>query len=270
MGFLAESSQRLAAGHALAIRPAAAIYSYIPKNACSLLRHAVALANGLSEDEALQALWGGAALVAGRAEIAAARYVFVVLRCPYRRTASAFLDRIAGPRPRARHLLPRYRGIVGALRWPFAGGPLSPEDAAAVAALTFTGFLRLLRACPPRARDHHFRSQSDFLLARGYDDVFAVEALDAAAPLLAERAGLRIDGALAPARHHIAGLERVAGDASEMTVATLSGLLREGRAPDYAALYGAESRALVEEIHGADLALYRRHFGAAGLLFPGA
>jgi len=71
-----------------------ALYSYIPKNACSTLRFSVAKANGcISSLE--QGHWihaNNTVFNATLAEAIKASYTFVILRCPYRRLASAYLD----------------------------------------------------------------------------------------------------------------------------------------------------------------------------------
>ena len=78
--------------YALSIYPIDAIYTFIPKNACSTLRYSIAIANGFLEDIS-EIEWihsNNETFISTQREIALAKYTFVVLRCPYTRVASCF------------------------------------------------------------------------------------------------------------------------------------------------------------------------------------
>ena len=78
--------------HALSIYPIDAIYTFIPKNACSSLRYSTAIANGFIGDIS-DIDWihkNNIAFMPTQREIALASYTFVVLRCPFTRVASCF------------------------------------------------------------------------------------------------------------------------------------------------------------------------------------
>ena len=95
-----------AARHALAIYSRKAICTYIPKNACSSLRYSIALMNGLIEGpEDID--WNQSnnkTFCASLAEILTAEYTFVVVRCPFARLASAFLDKAINEKRRVQKL----------------------------------------------------------------------------------------------------------------------------------------------------------------------
>jgi hypothetical protein len=97
-------AHQFALSHAMCIYQPAAIYSFIPKNACSTLRFSVALANGCVSGES-DVNWiheNNETFKPTLAELVRANYSFVVLRDPFRRVASCFLDKFVDKRPEAR------------------------------------------------------------------------------------------------------------------------------------------------------------------------
>src|SRR5918999_530628 len=87
--------------YALKVYRANAIYSFIPKNACSTMRLSLALANGCIKSAA-EFNWihhNNPTFRATLQDLAIADYTFVILRCPYARLASCFLDKFVGKYP---------------------------------------------------------------------------------------------------------------------------------------------------------------------------
>lgn len=90
-----------AAQHALVHYTSGAVYSFIPKNACSTMRYSMAIANNcISGPE--DWTWihkNNGTFVATLPELVRAPYSFVILRCPHARLASVFLDKIVDRTP---------------------------------------------------------------------------------------------------------------------------------------------------------------------------
>src|SRR5690606_1619014 len=85
----------LARGHALRFFRQNAVYTFIPKNACSTMRLTLALENGCIRDET-EHQWIHANNPTFRAQLPdliCADYTFVILRDPFRRVVSCFLDK---------------------------------------------------------------------------------------------------------------------------------------------------------------------------------
>jgi hypothetical protein len=82
--------------HALNLFSKNAIYTYIPKNACSTLRLSLAVANGCidSDDEFEWIHQNNETFAASMSELIKAEYTFTFLRCPFRRIASVFIDKM--------------------------------------------------------------------------------------------------------------------------------------------------------------------------------
>ena len=82
--------------HMLEIYDLDAICTFIPKNACSTLRYSIAIANGFIQDVA-DIDWihqNTQSFIHSKKNAARAKYTFVVLRCPFTRIASCFLDKV--------------------------------------------------------------------------------------------------------------------------------------------------------------------------------
>ena len=82
--------------YALSIYPINSVYTFIPKNACSTLRFSIAIANGFIKDlKDIQWIHNNnSTFISTQREVTRASFTFVVLRCPYTRIASCFLDKI--------------------------------------------------------------------------------------------------------------------------------------------------------------------------------
>ena len=90
------AAHQFASQHALSFYAADAVYSFIPKNACSTMRYTVGMANGAIAGPE-QFNWihaNNLTFRASLAELAKAKYTFVILRDPYLRVASCFLDKM--------------------------------------------------------------------------------------------------------------------------------------------------------------------------------
>ncbi len=243
---------------ALAIFGLGAIYTYIPKNACSTLRYSLAIHNGYLRpgDDPEWIHDNNSTFVADKQQLAEARYTFVVLRCPYRRLASAYLDKVVGAAALARVLVAKSR---------------SPEDIDAVTAedlhrLSFADFANSCLTPASGVIDAHWYPQVGCLVYEDYDDWFSVEAFDRATEALARR-GFVVHDTRDRIGHSTTGLKKVDGDFANVSAGELYRMKRAGQAPTYESFYNAETRALVQKNYADDIALYRDKIGPQGLMF---
>jgi hypothetical protein len=234
------AAHQAAARYALSLYAQDAVYSFIPKNACSTLRYSLALANGAISGPK-QFNWIHANNQTFRAtlpELAKAKYTFVVLRDPFLRIASCYLDKIVGLTDVAwhYHALTNYR--------------LEP------AMVTFRDFVTGLR---PRLRSNeHWRPQVDFLVYETYDDYFCVESFADAARHLREKIGFEVQDARQLTRHGSEQFEPLEGDASfaDTPAHEIASLKRSGRIPRYTQMYDADLVAAIGRLYAADIAFY--------------
>ena len=240
-----------AQNYALSIFRSRAIYSFIPKNACTTLRLSIAIENGAinREDQFRWVHNNNDTFKASLSELASAEYTFVILRCPFARLASCFLDKFVSRRPEA---------------WAFyelTDGEILPAN------LTFRQFCT--QVCKDRliSANAHWRRQSDFLVYERYDDYFCVETFAKASATISRKVGMQIVDARSLTMHGtsrftLLGRER---SASDMPVWEIEGLMRTGTCPNPAALYDTELRVLVAAAYAEDLALHEELFPGLGL-----
>lgn len=241
-----------AAKHALVHYASGTVYSFIPKNACTTLRLSFAVANNVlagPEDHP----WihvHNATFQATMRELVLAPQSFVVLRCPFRRLASVYLDKIVDRRPDMWQL----RQAVGL--------SFEPDT------LSFRAFVEALAAPAARMLNIHWRPQTQFLVYADYTRWFRVEDMGAVADWLAETAGIEMIDARPLTRH---GSDRHSPDDSrshaDMPAAEIAAMKAAGRLPAYQSLYDAALIDRVRSYYGADISLYKTRFGADQTLF---
>ncbi|MCQ8887700.1 sulfotransferase family protein [Pseudoalteromonas agarivorans] len=229
-----------------------AVYSFIPKNGCSTLRLSVAIANGcISGIE--QGNWihqNNQTFKPTLKEAATAQYKFVVLRCPFRRLASVFLDKFVGKDLDAwwyRDLLKREVNL---------------DD------LTFEQFVKSLAVPPMKGANIHWKPQNLFLLYKEYDDYFALERFNKVISTLKEKINLDVIDARSLTGHGTDKFEMLNGDNFSQTPAfDIAVLKRAGKCPSHKALYTEELVQLVKKLYAEDIVLYSKRCNKEDLLF---
>ena len=230
--------------HALSIYPLDAVYTFIPKNACSTLRYSIAIANGFLGDIS-DINWihqNNPTFVSTQREVALASYTFVVLRCPYTRIASCFLNKIVDEEFKFNDEM---------------GNKVS---------LSFHDFLSVIKSQQRSERDEHWTNQSDFLHYERYDEYFSLEKFSEAIKSLGSR-GFKVHDTREILNHDLSKMKRVDGDYSKMKSLELKKMREEGCAPSFKSMYSSVEIELVNDIYNDDINLYKSHFGDNELLF---
>jgi hypothetical protein len=236
------TAHQFASQYALSFYLADAVYSFIPKNACSTMRYTLALANGAISGPR-QFNWihtNNLTFRASLAELAKAKYTFVILRDPFRRITSCFLDKMVDQTAVAWtwHMMTGYQTVP--------------------AMLTFREFVASVKS-QPRGNEH-WRPQVEFLVYDRYDDIFCFEAFADAAATLRSRIGLVVQDARGLTKH---GSEQFAPlDGAESFADTpaheIAALKRAGRMPRTEQMYDDALIAEVGQIYAADIAFYTK------------
>ena len=230
--------------YTLSIYPLDAVYTFIPKNACSALRYSIAIANGFLSDIS-DINWihdNNRTFMSTQREVSRASYTFVVLRCPYTRVASCFLDKI----------------VDGELKFnDEMGNRLN---------LSFRDFLTAIKYQHRSEKDEHWRNQSDFLLYERYDEYFSLESFSEAINSLGAR-GFKVHDTRVSLKHDLKNIERIDGDFSKTKTDKLKKMREDGCAPSYKSMFGDVEIKLINDIYGDDIDLYKSHFGDNYLLF---
>lgn len=245
-------AHQFALSHALRIFEPNALYTLIPKNGCSTMRLSIALANGCI-DEPSQVSWihaNNRSFPATTESAFLADYTFVVIRCPYQRLYSVFMDKIVNIDVESWNLFDRTRRRV------------FPHE------LTFRRFLKLIEGMPRQALDIHWRPQVDFLLFQEYDDYFGLENFGAAEQTLRERIGLTLVDSRPYLGHEISSVNKLEGvvGAADLPAIELLMMKREGTLPDPASMYDEGTFAATASLYADDVAFHRDRIGQTPLM----
>jgi hypothetical protein len=237
--------------HSVQIYDSNAIYSLIPKNGCTTLRLSIAIANGVVADTK-DWEWihhNNDSFRPTLKELALADYRFTILRDPFGRLVSCFLDKIVNR-------------TADATRFQEAAKIEGDMDS-----LTFRAFCHALDKPGVLTANIHWRPQVHFLVYGDYDDYFCFEDFGRVGPLLKAAIGLDVVDARPLARHHASRHRTVPSSQpfADVPLRQLTALQRSGMAPAPEAFYDEELVALVGRIYSADLALYREHCPRFGL-----
>jgi len=229
-----------------------AVYSFIPKNACSTLRFSVAKANGVvSGLEDINWIHSNnQSFNVNTAQAARAPYSFVILRCPFSRLYSAFMDKIVG---------------LDLPAWELRrakGRSFEVYD------LSFRRFIRVITDMASPKLDAHWRPQSAFLLYDHYDDMFAFEAFSKAIPKIEKAAGLQIIDTRQTLGHDAKRLTKTRELTAPMKLPALKllNLKQKGSAPDPRDMFDAEMIKRIRSYYAEDFALYEAAFGPSELM----
>jgi hypothetical protein len=245
------TAHQFAAQRALRIYRADAIYSYIPKNACSTMRLSLAIENGCITNEASYGWFhnNNNTFSSDLASLIKARYTFVILRCPFARLASAYLDKIVGNEPDG----VMFASMIGSF---------------GVGSVTFRDFVRAMKNPEIRDVNPHWRPQKDFLVYGQYDDYFCLEAFSDAARRIQDRTGMTIYDAREITGHGLGKFKLIdQGSHANLRAADISSLKGNNVCPSPRSLYNDELIEIVNKAFAEDIAIYERHFGKNGLMF---
>jgi hypothetical protein len=230
--------------HALSIYPLDSVCTYIPKNCCSSLRFSIAIENGFVKDID-DINWihkNNQTFISTQREISIAKYTFVVLRCPYTRIASTYLDKV----------------LDGKINF--------NDKLGKKVSLNFNEFLEYIKSQSRVNMEEHWRNQSDFLHYELYDDYFSLELFSNAIAILKSK-GFKVYDTREALNHDISSFEKVNGDFSKIKEVDLKKMKHEGHLPNYKSMFTELEVNLVNEIYRDDIDLYKSHFGDSALLF---
>jgi hypothetical protein len=247
------NQHQFAMRHGMSLFHSNAIYSFIPKNGCSTMRLSVAIANGCI-DGVEQGNWihkNNNTFTPTLSEATKANYKFVILRCPFRRLASVFLDKFVAKELSAW----AYRDVLQR--------NVELDD------LTFESFILSLQKTPVFNSDIHWRPQTAFLLYEEYNDYFSLEHFPKAISILKEKINLNVIDARSLTAHGIEGYDLLNDvDYSKVVAFDIAVLKREGKCPSPASLYTPELVEVVKSLYRDDIALYNNKCDSRDLLFP--
>ena len=238
---------QFSAAHALKIYRSNSIYTFIPKNACTTMRLSLAIANCCIADES-GVNWihnNNTTFKASLEDLVRADYTFVILRDPFARIASCYLDKIVGKAPAAWQLFDHCGRAWDIDR------------------LSFADFVSALKGRAMLTVNEHWRPQSDFLVYQDYDDYFSVEELAAAIPAIRQKADMEVKDARPLTLHGIDRYELRPADQdhAETPAGEIAEMQRRGQCPHPRSLYRRPIIDAVAQLYADDLRLYAEKVG---------
>lgn len=239
--------------HTMKLYHSNAVYSFIPKNACSTMRYSLAFENGFIEHPD-QANWihsNNDAYTVSNEEAITASFAFVILRCPYRRIYSAYMDKIVNMDIQSWSLCDAYQRRI------------HPHD------VSFHHFIEMMKFPGLLNQNHHWKPQSAFLLFKDYDAHYAMENFGDCVQDLKDRLGFTVHDARGIIGHSTEGYEKVddGGNYDKMSAFDILCMKKAGKLPSEKAVFTDEIREAVSEIYKDDIAIYKSKFGEGNLLF---
>lgn len=239
--------------HALNIYKSESIYSFIPKNACSTLRTTIAYNNGCIQDKS-DFNWihkNNNTFAATLSDLVRAKYTFTILRCPFSRLVSVYLDKIVNRDREAWDYIDLHNRSI------------DMED------ITFDFFVKSMSNPKIRNGNIHWRPQIDFLVYEEYDDYFSLEDFSKADKVLKKRIGIELIDARPLAKHGIDGYKKLDGkDPFNFRPFDLLAHKLNGILPDPRRMYSDELIEIVMHTYSSDIDLYKKAIGSETLMYP--
>lgn len=225
------------------IEPSNAVVTWIPKNACSSLRHSVAVENGVirREDQYGEIESMPYPFSPIYPQLAGASHSFVFLRCPYRRLISSFLDKVLKHELVAKEVSAHYCN----------GKP--PGE------ISFHDFVAGIFRKRGAYLNIHWIPQTHFLIYERYDHYYSLENMKDAVEHLESWIDFQFIDVSTQKRHDLKRLER---DQSPDNYLRSVAYLKEQkeryqRAPSYESMLNSEIIEWIDKAYEQDLDLYR-------------
>lgn len=233
--------------HSLNIYKKNAIYTFIPKNGCTSLRASLAVDNGFLTEPQIQNQinWvhnNSYTYSANIRELINAEYTFTILRCPYERLASLFLDKFVDKSP---------------IAWTFyrlSNNKFDPDD------LTFELFINYLIDNPSSLNGEiHWRKQTDFLVYKRYDDYFNFSNFTDITQTLSKKLNLKIIDTRNITNHGREKYEKINDQCfSQTPVKELHDMKFLNKLPTSESLFNDNLKEKVKRIYHKDFELFKK------------
>ena len=220
------------------------VCTWIPKNGCSNLRYSIAKENGaiknIGEIEWIHL--NNDCFNASTKEALQADYAFVILRNPFKRLLSFFLDKLCHSQEEQSE--ESYMRAHKAFNFN--------------SNLSFSDFVHhIWENTESIYKDEHTRPQCDFLLYRNYDQYFALENIKQANQQIQNRTGINIEDIRDKNSIFTSkGCERSDQITHNTPAKEISGLLKQNKVPVTENMYTNEMAKKVSTLYLQDILLY--------------
>lgn len=245
-------AHKFALSRTLRVYESNSCYSLIPKNACSTMRFSIAKANGFVNS--LQDIhWihaNNQAFMATNETAYLSSYTFTILRCPFSRVLSAFMDKIVNFDIQA---------------WQLRNARQRKFE---LYDLSFKQFILELDKMNPANFDIHWRPQHHFFLFEKYDGLYALENFDKDIPTIESKTGIEIIDTRDALKHDSMKLKEESGLEQYCLRPALELLVRkrEGFKPPQRQMFDEQIIEIIKKIYAEDFRVYQDNFGLSPLM----
>jgi len=233
------------------------VFTFIPKNGCTSLRASLAIANGFIPNlDKLDWIHNNNATLgmASFSELQKAKFTAIILRCPYRRITSAYLDKFCRSRIDSKIYM-EHLGLSNAAQKSF----------------NFLDFVRSLCLSKNLNFDVHWTPQISFMVYEKYDKYFNLDG-DAKliAPYLQKKCGFNFIDVTKITNNGTRFYEKVGSyeEYSKIDHSHIGKLILSNSAPSYASLFNGEIKEIIRSIYREDIDLFSRELNSSSLLYP--
>lgn len=237
------------------------IYTFIPKNASQTMRYSIDIENGIWDVDC-QKQW--TTKVSSNNVFSPTlqyqirnNYAFVILRCPFSRLASAFLDQFI----RRPHIYITHQHKEGILK-----RTLDPTFR------NYVTFERFVKKIQSNWRfftgNAHWSPQVQFLLYENYDDYFCIEEFSHVIKTLKEKINLKVYDARKISKHGIDGLKKISiPNSHKLNMKDIMAMKEIGEIIDPKSLFNEELYDITKNLYRNDINLYKNKVGEKNLMF---
>ena len=222
------------------------VFTYIPKNGCTSLRYSLAVANGYIQDSEINFDWihdNNETMNPTHAELLNAHYSIIIIRCPFSRILSCFIDKVVNKDGSAYSEIKKYCND-----W---------DDSK-----SFRDFINLFKnAILPLESNHHWRPQVDFLIFKDYDLFIPLEDLSQQKYLIEEKINNKFIDTRYIANHHHKKYKTSKSVGSDMSISEIIRNRNKSIFPDLSSFYDKNILFDVSNLYSADIRLYIEKFG---------
>lgn len=235
----------VAQGNTLVHLKSNSICTWIPKIACSTLRYSIALDNGAISgfNDFSWIHQNNTTFVANNKELLNSSYAFVILRNPFKKLLSFYLDKICSD-----------KSTKEDQSYAVAKGIFNTHNST-----TFEEFVNTIYEDPHLiSKDIHTRRQCDFLIYANYSDYFKFEDFEGTKKRLKEKIGLElVDTRQSGSIRTTHEMDELKEFDHRTTVSEANSFLDMHKKPLTTNMYTPEMIAKVGTIYFSDILLYR-------------
>lgn len=259
---------RFPESHHLFLKKRNAIFSHIPKNASSTINYSISIDNqlDLNPREVQQNI---KTLRANKKNIANAEYFFIVLRCPFERVASYYLDKICKGDLTSLYLLNNFlNSFLYKLSRIVLKKKIESYLSSKILNITFQDFVNNLIKIKSEDHNVHLKKQVEFFLNKKTYDLYCVENFDYFVNTINKKIGLKIIDTRKHLKHDTSHYTLIPmHDAYNLQALEIKKMMKKNKIVSKSALLNKDLLEKLARYYYDDVNVYVNNFGEKNIKF---